>query len=199
MTDCATHEIHYLNGNQLLTHDDRWYAQIEATTEAEAHLLKKTRVDLEPAVQDNRVIVAFSDIEVVGCIVLWDLAPDETGEMWYELGTFLVVPTMRFNLSGLPIGDVLYRMLLEQHRGKNILGTTTNHKAIKTGRRHGMQMIAFSQLPEAVRAASCICPVNKTGVNDNRYCRIKDGLCRVRVSFNTWVRMGRPVRIPYAA
>ncbi len=206
-------EIVYVSGHDLCTLDESWYTQVEVITRAEAHLLTKTRDDLEPTVLDNRVIIAldrssppFSRGEkrgvsnrVIGCIVLWELAEDSQGAMWYELGTFLVIPEYRFATSGLPIGDELYSRLLATHQDKNILGTTTNHKAIKTGRRHNMQMIRFGQLPDAVRIASCICPADKTGVDGPVHCRIKDQLCKVRVTRETWIRMGQPERLAYAA
>ena len=196
--------IEYLSGNALLAFHQGWYSEIETITRAEKHLLTKTRADLEPAAQDGRVIIAIDPTEdnrVVGCIVLWELDHDDQGHMWYELGTFVVVPDHRYKARGpkaMPIGDVLYRKLLHTHRSKNILGTTTNLKAIHTGIRHGMQMIRFQELPSRVHRSTCICPMEKTGVNDNAHCQIKNQACRVRVSFHTWIRMGYPQRLSLA-
>ena len=119
--------------------------------------------------------------------------------MWYELGTFLVIPTYRYGNTKLPIGDIMYHHLLATNPDKNILGTTTNPKAIHTGIRHGMVMIRFRDLPTAVHRATCICPIEKTGATDNFHCRIKDAACRVRVSTPTLERMGRPATLPFTS
>jgi len=201
----TTPAIAYLSGDSLLLFDESWYAQVEAITRAEVHLLTKTREDLEPAARNGRVIIAVDTSagnRVVGCIVLWELDRDADGVMWYELGTFLVSPEYRFGSDSpkaMPIGDALYRRLLAEHQDKNTLGTTTNRAAIKTGRRHGMQMISFGRLPIAIHRATCICPIEKTGVADQMRCRIKDQLCRVRVSYETWLRMDQPVRLAWTA
>ncbi|PJE77002.1 hypothetical protein COV05_01095 [Candidatus Uhrbacteria bacterium CG10_big_fil_rev_8_21_14_0_10_48_16] len=192
--------IDYLHGEELDDFREEWYEAIEAMTRAEPHLLTKTREDLEPAVRERRIVVAIDRThgdKVVGCIVLWPLCKEEDGLGWYELGTFLVIPSYRFGQTKLPIGDNMYRYLLATNREKNILGTTTNAHAIHTGMRHGMQMISFHTLPLVVHRATCICPFTKTGTNDNLRCHIKDGTigqggCRVRVSTPTWERMGKP-------
>ncbi len=191
-------QIVYLSNSHLLAHDETWYEQVEAITRAEPQLLTKTRAELEPAAREGHVLIALDttcDMRVVGGIVLWDLDRDERRQMWYELGTFFVHPEYRFSRTRLPIGDTLYARLLAENVGKNILGTTGNIHAIHTGARHGMQMIRFSDLPEEVRRASCICPSSKTGVTDNTHCRLRDTLCRVRISHDTWMRMGQPPRI----
>lgn len=203
--ETKTPGIKYLSGPALLKFDDRWYDEIERITRAEKHLLTKTREELEPAAKDSRVTIAIDTTEnnrVVGCIILWELGVDSQGIPWFELGTFVVVPDHRYKARGpkaMPIGDALYRRLLHAHRKKNILGTTTNIHAIHTGMRHGMQMIRFESLPNAIHVATCICPSTKTGVEDNAFCQIKNKLCRVRVTFPTWLRMGRPtrMRIPF--
>lgn len=196
--------IDYLSGQRLLDFGDVWYTHVEAITRAEKHLLTKTQDDLEPAALDGRVLLAI-DTEagdrVIGCIVLWHLGTDDRGEDWYELGTFVVIPEYRYGAVGpkshKPIADTLYRLLLCEHRDKNILGTTTNPKAIHTGMRHGMQMISFQSLPLLTHNQTCICPSEKTGVRNNMRCLLKDRSCRVRVSYPTWIRMGQPYRIPY--
>lgn len=196
--------IRYISEAGALSRDDTWYAQIEAITGAEPHLLTKTREQLEPAARDGRVTLAIDTGErgrVVGCIILWDLGRDHTGAMWYELGTFVVVPDHRYKARGpkaMPIGDALYRRLLHTHRDKNILATTTNIHAIHIGQRHGMQMVSFTDLPPGIHRATCICPMDKTGATDNITCRIKDRSCRVRVPFPTWARIGYPQRLPYS-
>ncbi|MBI4256830.1 hypothetical protein HY626_02110 [Candidatus Uhrbacteria bacterium] len=199
-----TPNIDYVHGTELEEFRDQWYDDIEALTRAEPHLLTKTREDLKPTVQERRIVIAVDRAHgdrVVGCIVLWPLCHDEKSQMWCELGTFMVIPAYRYGRTGLPIGDGLYHHLLQTNRDKNILGTTTNLKAIHTGMRHGMHMISFHQLPSSVHRATCICPIEKTGASDNLYCRIKNGRagfvgCHVRVSTPTWERMGRPQTLP---
>jgi hypothetical protein len=203
LTERRTPGIRYVSGDALLALSDLWYEQIEQITRSEPHLLTKTRPELEPAAVDGRVTLAIDTSEsgrVVGCIVLWELGRDEDGHMWYELGTFVVVPDHRYGARGpkaMPIADALYRRALYAHRDKNILGTTTNIHAIHTGQRHGMQMVSFQALPLAVHEATCICPTSKTCSTNNALCRIKDDSCRVRVPYPTWVRMGSPTHLPY--
>lgn len=190
-----TSSIVYLSGNELLHFPDRWYQEVEAITREEPQLLTKTRKELEPAAQQGHVLIAvdvLADHRVVGGIVLWDLDVDEHNQMWYELGTFFVHPSYRFHHTHIPIGDTLYARLLNENQGKNILGTTANIHAIHTGARHGMQMIQFSDLPERIRHATCICPSSKTGAINNVHCLLRDEICRVRVSHDTWVRLGSP-------
>lgn len=189
--------IDYLHGTELQGFLDRWYTDIEEMTRAEKHLLTKTREDLEPAVLEDRIIVAIDRTQgdkVVGCIILWPLCKDDHDQMWYELGTFLVIPAYRYGESQLPIGDIMYRYLLATNTEKNILGTTTNIHAIHTGMRHGMCMLRFEQLPAAVHRETCICPFAKTGTDNNLFCRQKNRTCRVRVSTPTWERLGQPER-----
>ncbi|MBI5793539.1 hypothetical protein HZA87_00410 [Candidatus Uhrbacteria bacterium] len=199
--------IDFVWGEDLLRFDQTWYDQVEETTRHERHLLTKTRKELEPAALDGRVLLAVhfkmdkcggSDMmNVAGGIVLWDLERDPRGVMWYELGTFFVEPYWRFEQTHLAIGDTLYQTLLDLHRDKNILGTTTNVSAIKTGMRHGMQMVNFSSLPITIHRATCICPIEKTGTDNNMHCPLKDAQCRARVTTETWERLGRPARITY--
>lgn len=187
--------------------DSVWYEQIEKVTREEPHLLPKTREELQPAAEDGRIILATYDkmdkcggpdeLIVAGCIVLWELERDHHGDLWYELGTFFVRPSFRFSRTGMSIGDTLYGLLLHLHSNKNILATTTNEHAIHTGMRHGMQMVSFHSLPELIHHATCICPMEKTGACDNANCLLKDRVCRVRVPFPTWVRMGCPKRLSY--
>lgn len=200
-------DIHFIWGEDLLFFDQTWYDQVKQTTRREKHLLMKTRAELEPAARDGRVLLAVTFrmdkcggpdwMNVAGCIVLWDLERDPRGMMWYELGTFFVEPFWRFSQTGLPIGDWLYQHLLDLHRDKNIIGTTTNPSAIATGMRHGMQMVSFSDLPITIHRATCCCPVEKTGTENNMRCPLKDAQCRVRVTTQTWERMGRPTRLSY--
>lgn len=118
---------------------------------------------------------------------------------WYELGTFLVVPDHRFKARGpraLPIGDVLTRHLLDEHADKRIMCTTTNPAAAHTFVRDEMRVVSFHALPMTVHLATCICPLKKTGVADNQFCRIKNGPCYAFISHNTWESMGCPATLP---
>lgn len=200
-------DINFIWGEDLLYVDQTWYNQVEESTSRERHLLTKSRAELEPAARDGRVLLAVtfkmdkcggSDwMNIAGCIVLWDLERDPRGVMWYELGTFFVEPHWRFGYTALPIGDALYQTLLDLHPDKNIIGTTTNPSAIHTGMRHGMQMVSFQDLPISIHRSTCICPVEKTGTLDNMRCPLKDAQCRVRVTMQTWERLGRPPIISY--
>lgn len=194
--------IIYLSGSDLLVHNERWYEEVEAITHREVHLLTKTRTELEPAARQGLVTIAIDtaqDNRLVGCIVLWELERDHEGVMWYELGTFLVVPDHRFKARGpraLPIGDVLTRHLLDEHANKRIMCTTTNPAAAHTFVRDEMRVVSFHALPTTIHRATCICPIKKTGVADNRLCRIKNGPCYAFISHNTWEVMGTPQTLP---
>ncbi len=199
----ATPGIDFLWGERLLALDEYWYNELEAITCEEPHLLFKSREELEPAARRGHVILAVDRNEnnrVAGCIVLWELDRDDQGEMWYELGTYVVAREYRFKSGtqrSMPIGDILYRLFLHRYRDRNILGTTTNIKAIHIGQRHGMQMISFDQLPPGICQATCVCGIDKTGSEDFRSCSQRDGSCRVRVPYQTWRRLGSPERLPY--
>lgn len=193
----CTPGIIYLSGSDLLAHSDRWYAEVEAATRGSEHLLTKTRAELEPAARAGLVTIAIDTTEgdrMVGCIVLWELERND-GVMWYELGTFLVVPDHRFKARGpkaMPIGDFLTRHLLEEHAGRHIMCTTDNPAAAHTFVRDGMRVVSFHDLPSSIHGATCICPLSKTGTSTNRSCRLKNGPCHAFVSYNTWERMGCP-------
>lgn len=200
-----TSGIVYLSGSDLLAHDERWYAEVEAVTRGEVHLLTKTRDELEPAASQGLVTIAIDQNEgsrLVGCIVLWELERDHEGTMWYELGTFLVVPDHRFKAReprAMPIGDVLTRHLLKEHADKRIMCTTTNPAAAHTFVRDGMRVVSFHALPTTVHQATCICPFKKTGAIDNRLCRIKNGPCYAFISHNTWESMRCPSTLPLSS
>ncbi len=195
--------IFYISGAALLRREDDWYGQIQCITGNEPHLLTKTRQDLEPAAQHGLVTLAIDEGRggiVVGCIVLWELGIDDMGTPWYELGTFVVAPAYRYKSGtkrAMPIADALYRRLLTEHTDKNILGTTTNARAVHIGQRHGMQMVSYDDLPPGVAPATCICPASKTLATDNRFCQLRDQGCRVRVTYHTWDRLRRPQRLSY--
>jgi hypothetical protein len=95
----------------------------------------------------------------------------------------------------MPIADALYRRILADNQEKNILATTTNLKAIHLGIRHGMQMISYNSLSMQTHRATCVCPTEKTGTDNNMLCPLRNNQCRVRVPFPTWQRMGKPNRL----
>lgn len=199
--------IQYISG-PALKRFAWWIPQIVDATQNEQHLLAKTSLELKVAADKGHIIIAVDTRRnhiVVGCIALWDLTENHRNwisslggnvrDGWYELGTLWVKPEYRFHGDRhMPIADALYRRNLADNQSKNILATTTNLAAIHLGMRHGMQMIPFSTLPQNIHKATCVCPPEKTGVTDNMQCPLKDKMCRVRVPFPTWQRMGKPQR-----
>lgn len=189
--------IDYLSG-YALKQFDWWIPQVVEATRAEEHLLTKTSAELRTVANEHHIIVAVDkrhNHHIVGCIALWHLGKDAQGQDWFELGTLWVKKTYRFHgTHHMPIADALYRRILANNQEKNILATTTNISAIHLGVRHGMQMIPFVSLPKKTHVATCVCPPQKTGVSNNKHCRLKDMSCHVRVPFPTWQRMGKPKR-----
>ncbi len=190
--------IRYICGREL-TRFAWWIPQVVHATQFDSHLLSKTSAELHTVSNERHITIAVDTHRnhiVVGCVALWKLGYDEHERGWFELGTLWVKPEYRFRgEQHMPIADALYRRILADHQSKNILATTTNHSAIRLGARHGMQMITFQSLPKLTHKATCVCPIEKTGTDDNVCCRLKDSACRVRVPFPTWQRIGQPQRI----
>lgn len=193
--------IRYISGIDLLRFD-WWIPQVVAATQNEPHLLTKNADELKDVAEAHHIMIAVDTSKqhtVVGCIALWQLTNLSrilhNFSDWFELGTLWVKPEYRFHgARHMPIADALYRRILTENQGKNILATTTNLSAIHLGARHGMQMISFASLPKEVHKATCVCPIEKTCVKNNAHCPLKDAACRVRVPFQTWKRMGKPNR-----
>lgn len=124
----------------------------------------------------------------------------ETGEQWYELGAVWVHPDVRgkqdLKRDGHKhIGLRLYRAILELHPDKNIMCTTINPAAMIVGARMDMVAIRYSDLPNHVWNTTCCCPTQKTGVAREQNvpnCTLRSKACFVRVTKETWERMGRP-------
>jgi len=195
--------IDFVPGGRLVTLRADWAEELEEISRGEPHLLTKTAADFQDVARKGHILVAVDRSEnsrVVGCIVLWPLGQDESNNYWFELGTFMVRPEYRFGSrtsKAMPIGDTLYQYILLLHRHRNILGTTTNRRAVHTGQRHGMQMVSFQKLPPSIHTATCICPADKMQTDDSMQCAIKDNGCRVRISFQTWMRMGQPTQLSW--
>lgn len=123
-----------------------------------------------------------------------------TGEQWYEFGAVWVRPDFRgkhdLKREGhRHIGLRLYQAALSQHPDKMILCTTINPAAMVVGIRMDMVAIRYSDLPSHVWNTTCCCPVEKTGVERNQNvpnCTLRSKTCFVRVTRETWERMGRP-------
>ncbi|MBI4437819.1 hypothetical protein HY631_02610 [Candidatus Uhrbacteria bacterium] len=192
------------HSNRALTHlPESWLDDLVRLIAQEPHLLPRTREVFESATRHGRLIVAVDAREhnrAVGCVALWELARDGLDTPWYELGTFVVDPEYRYRAQGekaMPMGDMLYRLMLERHRRLNILATATNPSEIKTGMRHEMKMLRFQMLPIKVHRASCVCPKDRTQVDNNMICPLRNKACRVRVTKETWARMGYPSTLSY--
>lgn len=88
------------------------------------------------------------------------------GQPWFELGSTWVHEDYRN--QGLI--TVSYRKLLAQHEDKNILAASSTKAAIAVGKKLGFVFVARRNLPELVWRACCICPKEKTDVDDNNVC-----------------------------
>lgn len=199
--------IQYISG-AALKRFAWWIPQVVDATQNEQHLLTKTSAELRSVAEDGHIIIAVDTKRnhvVVGCIALWDLTENHKQRItslttnplahWRELGTLWVKPEYRFHGDRhMPLADALYRRILALNQSENILATTTNLAAVHLGMRHGMQMIPFHTLPKNIHEATCVCPMEKTGVTNNMHCPLKDKTCFVRVPFPTWRRMGKPQR-----
>lgn len=190
-----TPHIQYLSGAEL-TQTSWWPGQIVAATEREEHLPEKTFTQLKRIAEQGLVIVATDSTRnhlVVGSVALWPLGKDEEGHEWYEMGTLWVHKEYRHSgKKNTRIAHALFRRCLMTHADKNILANTTNNTAIHFGIRHDMVNISFYILPKAIHRTTCVCPVSKTATTDNMSCPIKDGMCRLFVTHETWQRIGTP-------
>lgn len=158
----------------------------------EPHLLPQDADELRQQFLSGLSVLAIDEeCQLVGHVTLWRLTDDP---LVYEMGTSWVLPETR----GRGVGIALYRELLRAHATKNILATTTNEVAVKTGIRVGLQIVKRSDLPKVVQTACCICPAKKTGTSDNRFCQLAWGEkqrlshlspCLVRVTKQTAARL----------
>ena len=196
-------DIRYLRGPEMDAYVPSWADEVEKITNHEPHLLPHQAEILRAANATGRVIIAI-DLEaharIVGCIVLWPLYINIRDEAeWNELGTVFVIPEYRYSANrDLKIADTLYRRMLKAFPHEQILATTTNPSALKSGERAGLKHPGFRVLPDEVRDATCVCPKEKTGVDNPRDCPLRDTRCFVRVSPETWQRLGQPDLIPFS-
>lgn len=162
-----------------------------------APLLPKTVEDLLGFWNAGLSAIAVRDGRVIGHAAIEPLC-----DGWFELGAVWVDPSVR-GAEGKHshVGLRLYRALLAAHREKNILATTINPAAMTVGWRVGMVPILYEQLPQEVWAATCCCPAGKTGVPRSEnvpHCALKQKICFVRITSETWTRLGcpEPCRLP---
>ena len=194
-------DIRYLQGRELDSLA-RWAEDVAEISRHQPHLLPQKPEALRGANEAGRVVIAIdaaANSQVVGCIVLWELDVTSHGASWFELGTVVVVDGYRHRDNPtLFIADALYAQMLGAFPGVNILATTTNESALKSGERAGLKHPGFRVLPPDVQAGTCICPHSKTGVDDPRLCPLRDQSCFMRVSEETWQRLGHPPHIPFS-
>ncbi len=163
----------------------RVFGVIAEMSQREPALLSKSVEVLLAQWERGLTQVMLDGDEVIAHATLWRLIEDED---WHELGTVWVRPDRR----GHELSAQLYRELFARHPGLNILATTTVAASIKIGAHVGLKMIPYNALPERIRAATCCCPRSKTGVDDNRRCQLREQSCFVRVTSETWCRLGHP-------
>jgi len=155
-------------------------------------LLAKTAEELLTYWRSGLSAMAVSsEGEVLGHAALEPLAP-----AWFELGAVWVREDCR-GAGGYykRVANALYRVLLAANTEKNILATTINPAALGLGRRIGLVPISYESLPSEIWNATCCCPAEKTGVPRGENvpgCQLKEKLCFVRVTQETWERLGRP-------
>lgn len=161
-----------------------------------APLLPKTVDELYQFWRQGLSAIAICDGQIVGHAAIEPL----TYGLWHEIGAVWVHPDFRgralANGQHPHVGFRLYRALLDRHGADmNILATTINPAAMMVGWRVGMVPLGYDQLPEHVWKATCCCPSQKTGVPREENvprCGMRQSTCFVRVTHETWVRLGRP-------
>ena len=180
-----------VRSGQRLTRKDRdWILNVVDATKAESALLVQNEQQIEEAIEQDRVVVAFDRLtgQFAGCLFPWHLTDAGDGLTWTEIGTIFVPLEFRFGKTHLRICERLLAIGLRQRErlGEGVLMTTTNPTVIKHGQRQGMEVRSFHNLPPDVHSATCCCPSSKTGTDDNvNHCRQKDTKCRVLVSAAT--------------
>jgi len=157
-------------------------------------LLPKSTDDLYGFWRQGLSALAVKDGLVVGHAAIEPLTAD-----WFELGAVWVHPSLRGKSGAVGnkphVGLRIYRAILDRHREKNILATTVNAAAMIIGWRTDMVPIAYADLPRRVWVATCCCPEDKTGLPRERnvpHCPLLEKICFVRITRETWERLGRP-------
>jgi N-acetylglutamate synthase-like GNAT family acetyltransferase len=156
-------------------------------------LLTKSEDDLYEFWRQGLSAIALKNGEIVAHAAIEPLAEGN----WFELGAVWTREDVRGKVDGLHqhVGLRLYQAILARHREKNILATTVNRAAMIVGWRVGMVALTYSQLPRHVWEATCCCPTSKTGVEralNVPHCKMRETLCFVRVTKETWERLGSP-------
>jgi hypothetical protein len=170
---------------------------VAEATQRENALLPKTASQLIAQWARGLTVLRFDSDHVIGHATLWPLTRDHWGRDWFELGTVWVHPAHR----GHHLSAHMYVELFGNHPERNILATTTVYASILIGMRPevGLVLVRYAALPEEVRQATCCCPAKKTGTVDNRFCQLRDARCFVRVTRQTWERLGSPVTMSVPA
>lgn len=155
-------------------------------------LLPKTAEELFVFWDAGGSVLAILNGEVVGHATIEPLLNG-----WFEIGAVWVRKDLRGQKNRhLHIGYRLYKALLEKHASNKFLITTTITPAIMVlTLRVGMVPVRYKDLPPEVWRATCVCPMEKTGVlrSDNvPLCKIKDDGCFVFVSGQTREHIGSP-------
>lgn len=166
-----------------------WAEIVARATREEPALLVKSPGALIAQHAEGLTALRFHEDQPIAHATLWHLA-----EGWYELGTVWVARTHRgHNLSA-----ELYRDLFREHPNRDVLATTTEPASLRIGMRVGMRCISFTALPKAVWRETCCCDRVKTGSDDNvRFCQLRQSRCFVRVTEETWLRLGSPPEVDF--
>ena len=164
-------------------------------------LLPKQAHELYQFWKQGLSVLAFNaDNEVIGHAAIEPLIESQN---WYELGAVWVRRDHRGcgDHKHRHVGLRLYNSLLSRHEDKNILATTVNPAAMVVGYRARMVALPYRALPINVWQTTCCCPSSKTGTLQNvPYCQLRERSCFVRVTKQTWERLGCPAvsRLPIA-
>jgi GNAT superfamily N-acetyltransferase len=183
-----------LNGNSEEIIKPETFEKISSSFLTEKSLMAALAGHLAQSYTDGLAVLALDENEnPVGYTRLQYLLTHEHPlGAWFELGSTWVAPTYR----GRGISKSMYELFLPLHREKNILATTTNLAALSVGEKMNFVKIPRKELPEPVWRASCICPIEKTGVHENTNCILawseKRGIkepCWFRVTQETYNRL----------
>ena len=123
----------------------------------EVHLLPQKPEELFLQMTHNLSVLAVEDKEIIGHATLLHIAPN-----WYELGSTFVDSDHR----GRHINFLMYEMLLQKHKEKNILATTTNQISLHIGEKLGFKTVTRNSLPPDAFVGTCVCGSKKTGGNN---------------------------------
>ena len=175
-----------------------WAETLARNIQAEPHLLPQHPATLRNAAENRRLLVAYSkeDDVLIGCAALWPLGESDEG-IWLEFGTVFLIKPYRYRQSGVAVADEIYRRALKAFSSTNILATTANRAAVRAGERAGLIRVRYADLPLNILRATCVCPASKTGCANPLFCPLADATCFVRVTPETYERLGRPQSPPF--